>query len=173
MAKKSPLKEKQWEEIRTRLLAGEKCRALAREFGVSESAIRKRYGAHVKQVKTVAHQLVKAEQDFCALSVGAQISARTLADELKAISMHMAGAGRLSAASSHKLAGIANMQVELIDDANPMADTALLQGIAVLQEMSNKAGIIPGNLLNANKEILKQDDNKGQENQKIEYEIIE
>jgi hypothetical protein len=151
----SPLTDKQWEQIRVRLLAGEKGRALAREFGVSESAIRKRFGAQTKQIKKVAHQLVKAEQDFSALPISAQISARTLADELKAISMHTAGAARFSAASSHKLAGIANMQVEMIDDTNPMADQGLLQGIAVLQEMSNKAAVIPTNLLNANKEMIK------------------
>jgi len=45
MGRKSSLTEKQWSEIGRRLVAGEKGRALAREFEVSEAIIRKRFAS--------------------------------------------------------------------------------------------------------------------------------
>ncbi|MGK5004563.1 helix-turn-helix domain-containing protein [Janthinobacterium sp. LB2P70] len=54
MGRKSALTEKQWAAVGQRLLKGEAARALAREFGVSEAAIRKRFGAQTKQIKDVA-----------------------------------------------------------------------------------------------------------------------
>jgi hypothetical protein len=113
MGRKSSLTEKQWSEIERRLIAGEKGRALAKEFGISEAAIRKRCGAQTKQIKDVANQLVAAETAFSALPISAQISARTLADELKEISMQLAGAARYSAATAHRLFdAINNTQTE-------------------------------------------------------------
>ena len=61
MGRPSKLTEKQWQEIDARLLKGEPGRSLAREYDVSEATIRKRFGAHHKQIKTVANQLVAAE----------------------------------------------------------------------------------------------------------------
>ncbi|WP_374694193.1 helix-turn-helix domain-containing protein [Janthinobacterium sp. J1-1] len=53
MGRKSSLTDKQWAAIGQRLLKGEAARALAKEFGVSEAAIRKRFGAQTKQIKTL------------------------------------------------------------------------------------------------------------------------
>lgn len=163
MARSSKLTDKQWEQIRVRLLAGEKGRALAREFGVSEAAIRKRFGAQTKDIKKVAHQLAKAEQDFLSLPIGSQISARTLADELRAVSTHLAGAAKYGAMTSHRLAGIAHMQVDKLDDNSPMESQEILQGISVLTKMANDASVIGSNLLSANKETIKEINNPKQE----------
>ena len=155
MARKSPLTEKQWKEIERRLLAGEKGRRLAAEFGVSDTAIRKRFSLQTKRIKEVANQIVETEHAFKSLPVGAQISARTLADELLAISSHLAGAAKFGAMTAHRLSGIANQQVEKIDEVNPMSDPEMLQGIAVLTKMANESAVIGSNLLNANKETIK------------------
>eukprot|EP01034_Spumella_vulgaris_P031468 gene31468-38863_t len=104
MGRKSSLTEKQWSEIERRLIAGEKGRALAKEFGISEAAV--------------------PETAFSALPISAQISARTLADELKEISLQLAGAARYSAATAHRLAGIAHAKVAEIDDAAPLDDAS-------------------------------------------------
>lgn len=161
MGRKSALTEKQWQQIGGRLLKGEPGRVLAREFGVSEAAIRKRFGAQTKQIKDVANQLVAAETAFAALPISAQISARTLADELKEISMHLAGAARYGAATAHRLSGIAHAKVEEIDDAKPLDDESLktLKGISVLTQMANNAAEIPIGLLKANKEQIDQMNN--------------
>ena len=155
MARKSPLSEKKWEALRKEFEAGKSGRSLADKYGVSESAIRKRFSARTKAVKAVANQLFVAESALAALPMQAQISARTLADELKAISMNLAGAGRLGSMTSHRLAKIANDQVDKIDEIDPMLSQDVLQGIAALTKMANESSVIPMNLLNANKELLK------------------
>jgi len=156
MGRKSKLTEKQWEEIGKRLVDGEEGRALAREFGISEAAIRKRFSAQTKQIKAVANQLVVAETAFNALPISAQISARTLADRLKAISENLADAAHYGAATAHRLAGIANNKVAEIDDAAPMTAESMetLKGIAVLTKMANESSEIGINLLRANKDAV-------------------
>lgn len=156
MGRPSKLTEKQWQEIDARLLKGEPGRSLAREYDVSEAAIRKRFGAH-KQIKAVANQLVAAEMALEALPLGAQVSARTLADDLKEISSHLAGAARYGAATAHRLSGIAHAQVALIDDADPLGVDSIetLKGISALTKLANDSSVIPINLLNANKDSVK------------------
>src|SRR5260221_420331 len=106
MGRKSLLTEKQWEEIHQRMLSGDKNRVIARDFGISEAAIRKRLGAQSEQIKTVAKQLVTAEANFKALPIGAQIKVRTLANRLAAVGDHILSAAEYGAATSHRLAGI-------------------------------------------------------------------
>lgn len=156
MGRKSSLTEKQWAEIERRLLEGEAGRSLAREFGVAESAIRKRFGARVKKIKDVANQIVATDSAFKALPISAQISARTLADKLISISEHLAGAAEYGAATAHRLSGIAHNKVAEIDDAAPLNDESLkaLKGISVLTQMSNASAEIGINLLRANKETI-------------------
>jgi hypothetical protein len=155
MARKSPLTDKQWKEIERRLLAGEKGRRLAAEFGVSDTAIRKRFSLQTKLIKEVANQIVETEHAFKSLPISSQISARTLADELLAISTHLAGAAKYGAMTAHRLSGIANQQVDKIDESNPAGDPEVLQGIAALTKMANDSSVIGMNLLNANKETVK------------------
>lgn len=156
MGRKSSLTDKQWAEIGNRLLAGEAGRVLAREFGISETAIRKRFGSHVKQIKDVANQIVATDKAFKSLSVGSQISARTLADELIEISTHLAGAARYGAATAHRLSGIAHNKVSEIDDAAPLDEASMdaLKGIAALTKIANMSSEIGINLLRANKESI-------------------
>ena len=156
MGRPSKLTEKQWQEIDARLLKGEPGRSLAREYDVSEAAIRKRFGAH-KQIKAVANQLIAAEMALEALPLGARVSARTLADDLKEISSHLAGAARYGAATAHRLSGIAHAQVALIDDADPLGVDSIetLKGISALTKLANDSSVIPINLLNANKDSVK------------------
>jgi len=157
MGRKSTLTERQWAEIERRLIEGESGRSLAKEFGISESAIRKRLGAHVGKIKDVANQIVATESAFKALPIGAQIRARTLADRLTAISEHLAGAAEYGAATAHRLSGIAHSKVSEIDDAAPLNEQSLesLRGISALTKMANESSTIGINLLNANKEMVK------------------
>jgi hypothetical protein len=173
MGRKSALTEKQWQEIEQRLVKGDPCRALAREYGVSEAAIRKRFGTHAKQIKAVANQLATAEVAFAALPISAQISARTLADELKEISTHLAGAARYGAATAHRLSGIAHNKAAEIDDAKPLDAESLesLKGIAVLTKMANESSEIGVNLLRANKEAI--DDLNKPQTRTLQQELAE
>ena len=156
MGRPSKLNAAQWKEIHARLLAGEKAAALGREFGVSKTAISIRFSGRTETVKAVANQLVAAETALRKLPVTEQVAALNLADELRSISVHLAGAARYGAATAHRLAGIANGKVEEIDDAKPLDTESLesLKGVAVLTEMANKAAHVGLNLLAANKETV-------------------
>jgi len=165
MGRPSKLTPKQWAEVERRYLLGEKADALGKEFGVSGAAIRERLSSLRGKVESVAHQLVSSERALRELPVSAQLSALTLADELRAISMHLASAAKYGAATSHRLAGIAHGKVQQIDDAAPLeASMDTLRNVAVLTKMANDASTIGLNLLAANKDLLKPVNGEGDTN---------
>jgi len=157
MGRPSKLNDKQWAEVEKRRLAGESDRAIAKDFKISEAAIRGRFSALHRNVKSVAQQLVSAECALRELPLSAQVTALNLADELRAISMHLASAGKYGAATAHRLAGIAHGKVAEIDDSAPLNEDSMesLKGISVLTKMANDASVIPMNLLAANKDAVK------------------
>lgn len=157
MARKSPLTKEQWDDIEKRLLLGEAGCALAKEYGVTYNAIKKRFGAQTKQIKAVANQILETERNFRALPISSQISAVNLADLLRSISSHLGHAANYGAMTAHRLAGIANAQVERIDDNDPLRDEQsmeTLRGISALTRLSNDSAEIGLNLLKANKEAI-------------------
>jgi hypothetical protein len=158
MGRPSKLNDRQWSEIQQRLLKGEKAADLAREYGVSKTRISERFSERIGTVKAVANQLVAAESALRQLPVTEQLQALNLADELRAISAHLAGAAKYSAATSHRLSGIAHAKVQEIDDAAPLNEESreALKDVAVLTKIANEAATIPLNLLNANKETVKE-----------------
>lgn len=154
MGRPSKLTEAQWSKIAERLASGESARSLAREFKISEAAVRARLSAQTDVVKTLANQMVATEAALKALPVSAQVIAHNLADQLRSISGHLAGAANYGAATAHRLSGIAHGKVAMIDDAAPLSEESIgeLKGIAVLTKMANEASEIGVNLLRANKE---------------------
>ena len=157
MGRPSKLTDAQWAKIGARRLAGEKDRPLAKEFGITEGAIRLRFSAQHKLAKDVANQLVSAEQALRKLPLPTQISALTIAEELRATSMHLAGAAKFGSATAHRLAGIAHAKVQEIDDAAPLDEESVnaLKGVAVLTKMANDSAAIGLNLLSANKDEVR------------------
>ena len=156
MGRPSKLTEKQWAEIAERMATCESVRALAREFGVSEAAIRLRLSAQVEKIKVVANQIVTTEASIKALPISAQITAHNLADQLRSISGHLAGAANFGAATAHRLSGIVHAKVQEIDDAAPLNTESMesLKVVAVLTRMANEASDIGVNLLKANKDAM-------------------
>jgi hypothetical protein len=156
MGRPSKLTDKQWDQIKKRLLAGEKASVLAKEFGVSRATVSERCSRTVGNIKTVAHQVVAADFAFRSLDVSEQLSAISLIDELKSISSHLAGAGKYGAATAHRLSGIAHAKAQEIDDAAPLDGASMdaLKGIAGLTRLANEASEIGMNLLKANKEAV-------------------
>lgn len=154
MARTSKLTDKQWTIVEKRLIDGESARALGREFGISDAAIRKRFGSQHKDIKRVANQMVEAEIAFKSLPISSQVLAKNLSDKLISISEHLAGAAEYGAMTAHRLAGIANDQVSLIDDAEPEKSVESLKRINALTKMANESSEIGINLLRANKEMV-------------------
>jgi hypothetical protein len=152
MGRKSKLTDEQWARIKERLLEGESRRAIAKEFGISESSIREKVSAQVSEIKTVANQIVATERALKALPISAQITAQNLASRLRSISDHLASAANYGAATAHRLSALAHSEVEKIDDASPLSSGESLRGIAALTSLANESGKIALNLLAANKD---------------------
>ena len=154
MGRKSKLIDAQWQEIERRMLEGEPVRALAREFQVSEAAIRARKSTHVEQIKTVANQIVATERAIQALPIPAQITAHNLAAKLRAISDNLASAAHYGAATAHRLQALANAEVAKVDDAEPLGSIDSLKSVGVLTKLANDSANIALNLLAANKDTV-------------------
>lgn len=158
MARPSKLTQKQWDIVERRLLEGEKPAALAKEFDIDRAAISRRFSQQTKTVKSVANQMLAAEDALRALPVAQQLNAINLVDQLRSISGHLAGAANYGAATAHRLAGIASGRAALVDYDAPLGDEGIneLKGIAMLQRVANEAGEIGVKLLNANREAMAQ-----------------
>lgn len=169
MGRPSKLSPDQWREVERRVAAGEVIRALAREFGVSEAAIRQRgISARTSQVRSVAEQLAAAQTELAKLPVPQQHLAIQLADELREISQHLAAAARYGSATAHRLAAVANAQVQQLDDVEPMTEASFvaLKGVAALTRMANDAAQVGLNLLKANEDAIKEHNDRARQQAK-------
>lgn len=156
MARPSKLSPEQWREIERRMAAGEGASDLAREFGVHPSQITRRVSQVSQKVRNVAQNLAKAQTELAALPVPQQYAAVSLAEKLRAISTSLANAAELGAKTAHRLHELANSEVEKVDDADPLRSMEALKGVSVLTKLANDSSQIAVNLLNANRETVKE-----------------
>jgi transposase-like protein len=157
MGRKSKLTPDQWAEVDRRVLEGEAIRALAREFGISDAAIRERIAKAGKLpvIQEVAAKLVEAERSLAALPLSSQITARNLAQKLLSISDNLATAAEYGAKTAHRLQALANSEVVKVDDAEPLKSLDALKNVGVLTKLANDSASIALNLLAANKDAIK------------------
>lgn len=143
MPRLTDLTEKQWAKIKTRMMANEPVRALAREFGISEGAIRKRFGARAKKIKTLANQLVTAEKEIEKEDVGTQAEVRSYADRLRRIMDNMSDGAEHGAATYAKAARMAKAALDRVDEDNPMDYVEHIQAASALTRVANDAATVP------------------------------
>lgn len=155
MARPSKLSPEQWKEVERRVIGGESIRALAREFGINEAAIRQRVSTQTPRVKMVAQKLAEAQTALAELPVRQQYVAISLAEKLRNISDNLAAAAQYGAQTAHRLSALANSEVAKVDDAEPLASVENLKGVAALTKMANESANIALNLMAANKEQIK------------------
>ena len=148
----SKLTDKQWDEVEKRHKEGESNRKIAKHFDVTEAIIRTRITTHFNPQKELANQMAIVETAYEALPISTQVKVRNLTDELKDISQHLAGAARLGAMTSYKLAGMANAQAEKINEENPLESEDAMKSVSALNRMANDSSQIALSLLNANKD---------------------
>ncbi|MEQ1683471.1 MAG: helix-turn-helix domain-containing protein [Burkholderiaceae bacterium] len=151
MGRKSKLTEAQWFEVERRLVEGVNRTALAREYGISEAAIRQRKTSDVEKIKSVANQLVATTLALRELPITSQTSAQNFAARMLALQDNVVGAAAMGAANAHRLHGIANGIVQRVDDSDPLASMESMKAVALLTKMGNDAAHIALNLLAANK----------------------
>ena len=134
------LTQKQVNEIRRRLAAGESTTALAREYGVSKATISGHCSQKVERIKNIASQMVTTEKNFDGLPISEQAAVINLVDQMKATSNNLAAAARAGSATSAHLAGIAHGKaVQLDPEAVDMND---LREISALTQTANQAATI-------------------------------
>ena len=148
MGRPSKLTDRQKAEIGRRLAQGESGRKLAREFKCSEATIRANVSAQVATIQDVAGRLADAERDLERLPVSAQVSARTLADQLKGIQNSVANVAAAGARTADRLHQLAEGKAKHLGDLSTSED---LKPIAVLVATANEAIKPALTLVQANK----------------------
>jgi hypothetical protein len=134
---KKKLSETQWADVMRRYLVdGIGSRALAEEYGIPESTIRKRAkSAQYAQVETVANQLVSANNNLKNMEKNAQVLVCALAQKLTNISNLTADVTEMEAKSAKQLSAIKAAQIL---DLDPQAiDRETLMNIKVLGDCVN------------------------------------
>lgn len=127
MGRKSALTAKQWKEIEQRFYAGESASALAREFGITEAAIRKRFGARKIGAKALSIKIVEFENTMKETDLGTKILARTYADKILAMQDLSSDVGINGLTLAKRLGDALNKQVELKKDIELMDEGAMRQ----------------------------------------------
>lgn len=144
----------QWAEIERRAATGESLNAIAADYGVSSTALRKR-GIKVStfsKVREVAGRLAAAQDEVAALPPRGQHLAVSLADELRAISSNLASAARYGSATAQRLAQAAHQQVEHAE----VLDEGTLRSVAMVTRTANEAGQLGVQLLKANEAEMRE-----------------
>lgn len=189
MGRRSLLTPDQWIAIERRhVVDGESINALAIEFGVNESSIRRKIKPNKAEsqttgnpLKIIALEKVRADaeskriaESIAKLPYAKQQIISDLATKLTGISEQLAGAAYLGAATAHRLSGIAHAKVQEIDDAKPLDEASMesLKGVAVLTKMANDSSQIGLNLLAANKDFIKDQASGNQSKDELMRELV-
>jgi hypothetical protein len=160
MGRKSKLTDDQWRIVHDRLMSGEALRKIGDDFGISPSAIHKRFGngegisLQSERVHLAANKIADAQRALEALPPAQRPVAMSLADKLKSISDSLASAAELGAKTAHRLQALSNFEVAKVDDADPMASLDSLRNVGVLTKLANDSAAIALNLVAANKETV-------------------
>lgn len=174
MGRPSKLTDKQWDEIKRRhFVGGESVNSLAKEFGITEGAVRQK----IKLVSTnihepkkpleplsdIAKQKIEADnaqkrisEKISLLSYSDQNIVSQIASNLQAVSEHLSSAAKSGAKIADRLMYIANQQLEQVDDANPEAEesTRALLRIETLRKIAKGSAEIGLELMRANREAV-------------------
>lgn len=164
MGRPSKLTEKQWDEIERRMLAGETASSLAREYKVTEGAIRNRKRATVETMKTVSNQIVAVEKALKQMPLTTRDNTRNYAARLLAIGDTYYDVTEMATATAYKLHTIANIASGKIDEVDPFTSEGqdLLKGIAFAVKAGNDALNPANTLLKANEDRVIQEVSRGE-----------
>ncbi len=166
LGKPSPLTPQQWDEIHQRLLAGETYRGLAREFKVSDRAIRKRFPTEPALVRSIANQVMKAEtmeqkavlfDKLKKVDASSLKSAWDLLPVLQEITLDLAIGARSGSKTFRHMSEVANEHAESIyADMDPEEAGHRAKQVMVYTQIANEASKAGLQLLAANKATVEQ-----------------
>ena len=156
------------------MVENESIYALAKEFGVNESTIRRKIKPnfadkaevaqkHHADLRSIAIEKARIDKESQSISekiaelpYAKQVIVHDLSRRLVNISNSLASAAELGAATAHRLSALANSEVAKVDDAEPLASVENLKGVAALTKLANESATIALNLLSANKDRIKE-----------------
>lgn len=152
MPRPPKLTPEQRAEINLRRASGETFRSIAKLFGVDESTVRGNVSPQIPQVQQTAQKIADAREALAALPPAHQQTALSLADKLRSISVSLAEAACIGAATAHTLQQHASKEAAKIEQAEPEQAGNHLRTVAALTKVANEASHIGLNLLAANRE---------------------
>jgi hypothetical protein len=159
MPRPAKISPSQWTEIERRAAVGESVRSLAKEFGVTEAALRFRgISTQTSQVRSVAEQLAAAQSALAGLPVPQQHLAVQLAEALREVSSNLAGAARYGTATALRLTQAAHQSLH---QAGPI-DEETLRSVSMLTRTANDAAQVGLTLLKANEDAMRDSDAQAQ-----------
>jgi pyruvate/2-oxoglutarate dehydrogenase complex dihydrolipoamide acyltransferase (E2) component len=156
MGRKSKTTPEQDQRLIERHLAGESIRSLAKEAGVSESALRGKISAQAQQIKDVANQIVTTERALQALPFNAQTTARNRAAAMSMIEDNVFAGLVNGSATFHRLTSIANTELQKVNDADMLSEGSMerMKVVAAATKMANDAVAPALAMVNGNKDRI-------------------
>lgn len=158
----------QWLEVEHRhVVDGVAVLTLAKEYGVNESAIRRKIRPNmadrargVTTLRALAGEKLVAlnavsvvDSKIAELPETRQVVVNDLVERMKSVAVHLTCAAEVSAETSHKLTLLARAQAGRIDIDKPMNDKTrdLVSGISAITRTANEAGAIGMGLIAAHR----------------------
>ncbi len=160
MGRPAKLTDKQWASVIKRVLVGgEKPADLAREFGITLQAVRKKLVHNGEPIKVVAKQIVEAESGLDRLDFSSQVTAMSYAEKLRNTLYHASSAAEYGAMTAHQLSGLAFAQSQKIrTNTDGNIDHEKLKTVAMLTDVSNKANEPAIKLISTLKDQMQDED---------------
>ena len=152
MKKPKQLSANTWAVIlKRRLIDGVPGRELAREYGISETAIRGRVArSRLPEAQRVANQVLAAEDALAKLPSQSQVFANALIQKLRVISANLADSASSGASTSAMLADMAAKRAAKLRNDDPRLGGAVRE-IVALQSAANVAAETGVKLIAASK----------------------
>ena len=115
----SKLTDAQWQDVLRRRLRRESYRSLARDYGVTEAAIRLKISQSEKEIKRTAKQVVAVSEQIDAMPPAAQVEVFNIAQCMQEGKQLLISAGMRGARVADRLNAVAVKQMEKVDINNP------------------------------------------------------
>jgi hypothetical protein len=160
--RKSKLTDAQRDDIRRRILAGEQCASLGREYGVDDKVIRRLKSlpskdgntvrVPVKSVKDAAHKSMQNDLSDPIIRPLLDIMGQKDRDlfyahkaDLMEVAMQLNMTARYSAQNAHKLSRMAQAHLSKINEESPNDDGGreLLNDAMMYQDAANESSKVP------------------------------
>jgi transposase-like protein len=136
MAAKKKLSEDDWARMIERVIAGDAVRAVARDFGVSDTAIRKRVGLQSNLIKDVAKQIVDTKAALEGLQPSLQLVALSFADKMISIQNDLSDVAVAGARSAKILTEAAHNNLIMAKDIGE----GEVKAVMIAANIANAAG---------------------------------